>query len=218
MSVHGVHVVRISAAASQGARDSQRPRGGRHYSIRPAHASACQTPSHGVPGRADAVAEACLAEGRAPYIANARVQHRGRRGPPSFQRHDTQIAGKDTLRQRNLRELRLDQHLYQEAGHWHLHFSGDDLKIGHRGAQVKHVPRGSHGLLSRLPPGAERIPRGVSPLPPQSHELYAPLPDTGWQAVYQERPAPRTLCGGRPAYRPAVLSAPHSDDLGHRVH
>ena len=48
------------------------------------HASACQTPSHGVPGRADAVAEACLAEGRAPYIANARVQHPGRRGPPSF--------------------------------------------------------------------------------------------------------------------------------------
>jgi site-specific recombinase XerD len=30
----------------------------------------------------------------------------------------------------------LDQHLYQEAGHWHLHLRGDDLKIGTRQGRV----------------------------------------------------------------------------------
>jgi integrase len=42
------------------------------------------------------------------------------------------------LRQRNVRELRLEEHLYQEphTGHWHLHFQGGALKIGTRSGRV----------------------------------------------------------------------------------
>lgn len=41
------------------------------------------------------------------------------------------------LRQRNLRELHLHKNLYQdEGGHWHLHFSGSELKIGTRNRRV----------------------------------------------------------------------------------
>ena len=41
------------------------------------------------------------------------------------------------LRQRNVREMRLGENLYQDqAGHWHLHFSGSELKIGERQGQI----------------------------------------------------------------------------------
>ena len=41
------------------------------------------------------------------------------------------------LRQRNLRELLLEKNLYKdESGHWHLHFSGSELKIGTRNRRV----------------------------------------------------------------------------------
>jgi hypothetical protein len=37
------------------------------------------------------------------------------------------------LRQRNLREMRLEKHLYRDGqGHWHLAFAGEDLKVGRR--------------------------------------------------------------------------------------
>ena len=41
------------------------------------------------------------------------------------------------LRQRNLRELHLHKNLYKdESGHWHLHFSGSELKMGTRHGRV----------------------------------------------------------------------------------
>jgi hypothetical protein len=41
------------------------------------------------------------------------------------------------LRQRNLREIHLDKNLFQDKiGHWHLHFSGSELKIGTRNRRV----------------------------------------------------------------------------------
>ena len=42
------------------------------------------------------------------------------------------------LRQRNVREMQLDRHLWKDraTGHWHLEFAGDDLKIGSRGPEV----------------------------------------------------------------------------------
>jgi hypothetical protein len=46
-----------------------------------------------------------------------------------------------------VRELRLDKNLYQDqAGHWHLHFSGPDLKIGQRGSteNVYHLDLTQH--------------------------------------------------------------------------
>jgi site-specific recombinase XerD len=41
------------------------------------------------------------------------------------------------LRQRNIRELKLDRNLYQDhEKHWHLHFRGAELKIGMRGPKI----------------------------------------------------------------------------------
>ena len=41
------------------------------------------------------------------------------------------------LRQRNLRELHLDKNLYKDdRDHWHLHFTGSELKIGMRNRRV----------------------------------------------------------------------------------
>jgi hypothetical protein len=86
----------------------------------------------------EAVAEACLAEGRVPLVFQAPNRHPGAQRACRFQRGVMlKLLVRIPLRQRNLREMRLDQHLYQDqADHWHLHFSGADLKIGHRGSQV----------------------------------------------------------------------------------
>jgi hypothetical protein len=85
----------------------------------------------------EAVAEACLAEGRAPYVVHRRVLNPGVRRVTQFQRGlMLKLLVRVPLRQRNVRELRLDQHLYQEAGHWHLHLRGDDLKIGTRQGRI----------------------------------------------------------------------------------
>ena len=116
MSVHGVHVVRISAAIAKVLGDSRAravadlrntlkaPRLCMSNAI-----TWCPWPS--------------LMRSRRPVwprgvrrISPTRASStRGAEGHPVSKRHDTQIAGKDTLRQRNLRELRLDQHLYQEG-------------------------------------------------------------------------------------------------------
>ena len=41
------------------------------------------------------------------------------------------------LRSRNLREIQLDKNLYPDQhGHWHLHFSGSELKIGTRNGRT----------------------------------------------------------------------------------
>jgi hypothetical protein len=41
------------------------------------------------------------------------------------------------LRSRNIREMRLEKNLYQDdVGHWHLHFSGGELKIGTRNGRT----------------------------------------------------------------------------------
>ena len=86
----------------------------------------------------EAVAEACLAEGRVPYIARAKNPHPGSQRATQFQ-HGVmlKLLVRVPLRQRNVRELRLEKHLYKdEVGHWVLHFSGDDLKIGTRQGRV----------------------------------------------------------------------------------
>jgi hypothetical protein len=36
------------------------------------------------------------------------------------------------LRQRNIRSMELGRNLYQDQGEWHLSFTGEELKIGHR--------------------------------------------------------------------------------------
>ena len=87
----------------------------------------------------EAVADACLAEGRAPYIARANNRHPGRRHAAHFQKGVIlKLLVRVPLRQRNVREMQLGKHLYkdQTTGHWWLHFRGSDLKIGTRQGRV----------------------------------------------------------------------------------
>jgi hypothetical protein len=85
----------------------------------------------------DAVADACLAEGRAPVIGHANDnRYPGARRATMFQKGVIlKLLVRVPLRQRNIREMQLDKNLYQEQGHWHLHFQGDELKIGVRGGE-----------------------------------------------------------------------------------
>jgi len=100
---------------------------------------------HAVPlATLDAVADACLAEGRAPYQTTTRIGTPGLYRACAFQKGlMLKLLVRVPLRQRNIREMRLGQNLYEdEAGHWQLHFEGDELKIGDRkgrGANVFHV-------------------------------------------------------------------------------
>ena len=85
----------------------------------------------------EAVAEACLTDGRLPILRDKRTRRNGLYRTSRFQKGVIlKLLTRIPLRQRNVRELRLDEHLYQDqAGHWHLHLSGSDLKVGMRGAQ-----------------------------------------------------------------------------------
>jgi hypothetical protein len=82
----------------------------------------------------EAVAEACLAEGRAPIVVRQDTRSPGVSRATRFQRGlMLKLLVRVPLRQRNVREMRLGEHLYQDqAEHWHLHFRGTDLKIGTR--------------------------------------------------------------------------------------
>jgi hypothetical protein len=84
------------------------------------------------------IGEACLAEGRSPYLPYRLAKHPGARRATQFQRGVIlKLLVRIPLRQRNVREMRVGKHLYQDPrGHWHLAFSGDDLKIGQRRGQV----------------------------------------------------------------------------------
>jgi hypothetical protein len=88
----------------------------------------------------EAVAEACLAEGRAPLVhvyQRRHLRHPGSQRAAQFQ-HGLilKLLVRVPLRQRNVRELRVDKNLYRDqAGHWQLHFSGAELKIGTRQAR-----------------------------------------------------------------------------------
>ena len=86
----------------------------------------------------EAVADACLADGRVPFTPQRRHLHPGSRRANSFQiRLILKLLVRVPLRQRNIRELHLGRHLYQDAaGHWQLAFSGDDLKISTRQGRV----------------------------------------------------------------------------------
>jgi hypothetical protein len=86
----------------------------------------------------EAVADACLTEGRAPYTIGRHLHHPGVRRACQFQRGlMLKLLVRIPLRQRNVRELRLGQNLYQDlTGHWQLHFRGSELKIGDRKGRV----------------------------------------------------------------------------------
>jgi len=86
----------------------------------------------------EAVATACLEAGRAPYQSDPRTGFPGAQRACRFQQGVIlKLLVRVPLRQRNIREMQLGTHLYKDqAGHWHLHFQGEDLKIGRRGEQI----------------------------------------------------------------------------------
>jgi hypothetical protein len=88
----------------------------------------------------EAVAEACLAEGRAPLVpAGKASRFPGAQRAGRFQRGlILKLLIRVPLRQRNIREMQLGKHLAKDpqTGHWHLEFRGDELKVGNRGAAV----------------------------------------------------------------------------------
>jgi integrase len=88
-------------------------------------------------GQLDAIADACLTEGRQPYLTHPTTRSPGAQRAVRFQRGlILKLLVRVPLRQRNVREVQLDKHLYKDHEGWHLEFSGDDLKIGHRGEMV----------------------------------------------------------------------------------
>src|SRR5262249_5548877 len=86
----------------------------------------------------DRAAEAWLHDGRLPTAPRKDTKHPGGRNAGRFQKGVMlKLLVRVPLRQRNVRELKLDRNLYQDhAGHWQLHFRGAELKIGLRGQQV----------------------------------------------------------------------------------
>ena len=83
----------------------------------------------------EAVAEACLAEAGVPLGAQWHApRYPGSRRAARFQLGVIlKLLIRVPLRQRNVREMRLGEHLYQDQeGRWQLVFRGSDLKIGER--------------------------------------------------------------------------------------
>jgi hypothetical protein len=84
------------------------------------------------------VAEACLAEGRQPFINNdPRTRFSGRNCALRFGKGlMLKWLIRLPMRQRNLREMQLGRHLRKDhAGDWHLRYVGDDLKVKRRGKE-----------------------------------------------------------------------------------
>ena len=83
-------------------------------------------------------AERCLAEGRAPLAVRRDNQHPGAQRAAAFQRGlILKLLVEIPLRQRNVRELRWDEHFEKDQhGHWRLILRGKDLKVGTRGGQA----------------------------------------------------------------------------------
>jgi hypothetical protein len=73
------------------------------------------------------------------------------------------------LRQRNLRELRLGKHLYQDPeGRWHLAFAGEDLKIGRRRGRPNTFQLCLSDYCPDLIPHLEAYLQHARPLLPQA--------------------------------------------------
>jgi hypothetical protein len=86
----------------------------------------------------DTIANACVAEGRRPYLSHDTVRSPGVRGATRFQRGlMLKFLTRIPMRSRNLREMRLGKNLFQDrAGHWHLEFRGTELKVGKRAGRT----------------------------------------------------------------------------------
>ena len=108
------------------------------------------------------VAESCLAEGRTPVVPHGKTtRYYGAQRAGRFQRGVVlKLLVRVPLRQRNVREMQLDRHLWKDpaTGHWHLEFAGDDLKIGHRGSQINKYELNLSEYDAQFSPGHKFIP------------------------------------------------------------
>ena len=86
----------------------------------------------------EAVAQACLREGRLPVARSGNVKTPGLNRARAFERGVIlALLVRVPLRQRNVREMQWGKHLYQDhEGDWQLSFRGSDLKIGNRGERI----------------------------------------------------------------------------------
>ena len=140
VSAHGWHVV-VGAAAI--ARVVQHPRADEVL----AFSRTVECPPvmhrkrlhHWVPlEELDEIANACLAEGRRPYLSHSAVKSPGVRGATRFQRGlMLKLLTRIPMRSRNLREMRLGTNLVQDReGHWLLEFRGNELKVAKRAGRT----------------------------------------------------------------------------------
>ena len=136
ISVHGRSVVFIAAMAVVLEHPARRALADFRNAL-PPPAPCTQTETLGHPWPPWRVADACLAEGRAPYIFRKRTPTLACTGRPVSNRGDAKATCEVPLRQRNVRELRLGTISTRiRDGHWQLHFRGDELKIGTRRGKV----------------------------------------------------------------------------------
>jgi hypothetical protein len=108
----------------------------------------------------EAVAESCLAEGRIPVVVAPGTRHGGAGRASAFQRGVIlKLLVRVPLRQRNVREMQLERNLWKDptTGHWHLAFAGDELKIGHRGAEINKYEVNLSTYRPEFPPVLEEF-------------------------------------------------------------
>jgi hypothetical protein len=91
----------------------------------------------------DAIAEGCLRDAHIPSSCPSGTKHPGAARASLFQKGlILKILLHVPIRQRNIREMRQPDNLYQDrtpAHHWHLRFKGAELKVGLRGATGTNV-------------------------------------------------------------------------------
>ena len=119
----------------------------------------------------EAVADDCLAQGRLPLIVQAKVRHHGVERASHFARGVIlKLLVRVPLRSRNLREMRVERNLYhdQQTGHWHLRFSGSELKIGRRKGMINEYKMDLTEVYPEFIPVLEEFIREYRPRLPGS--------------------------------------------------
>ena len=136
------------------------------------------------------VAEACLAEGRVPVIPRRDVRFPGAMRALRFQQGlMLKFLVRVPLRQRNLREMRLEDNLFKDdSSHWQLYFRGSELKIGTRQGVLNEYKVNLTKYFSDFIP-VRRMAHRVSPPLAERAGLAAPLSDGARHAVQRLYPA-----------------------------
>jgi hypothetical protein len=120
----------------------------------------------------EAVGQDLWAEAQRPVTSGAGIRRPGlQRALQAGRALMLRLLVRVPLRQRNLRELRLERHLYRDAqGHWHLAFAGEELKVGRRRGRPNHFRLDLSAYAPELIPHLEayldrfrpRLPRAAA--------------------------------------------------------